>query len=78
MEEFDRYYFVESANPYLRVICVDDLKQLMLRVEALRIQLNEAGENVLLTDPVMIEASEKLDALLIEYHRMLKDRLERG
>lgn len=57
---------------------MDDLRALMLRVESLRLQLNEAAANRSLDDPGILEASRMLDLLLNEYHRLLKERLERG
>jgi hypothetical protein len=50
----------------------DDLIKLSERIEELRSQLNSLFQNRQLVDQEVISASEKLDAVINEYHKLMK------
>ncbi|EIW18324.1 MULTISPECIES: aspartyl-phosphate phosphatase Spo0E family protein [Pelosinus] len=53
---------------------MSDLKRLEEMIEQLRTELHGVSMGRLLTDPQVIKASEKLDALLVEYQKLLRDK----
>ncbi len=53
---------------------MSDLNKLKEMIEKLRVELHGISMGRLLTDPQVIKASEKLDTLLVEYQKMLRDK----
>jgi stage 0 sporulation regulatory protein len=79
------FYLYMIINP--RVSGKDNLKpkgdclmtteeKLIKKIEELRLALNEITKEKELSDPEVIIASQMLDAVLNEYHRILKRKLE--
>lgn len=54
-----------------------ELEELLKRVEELRGRLNELGNKKDLIDPEVIQASKKLDEVLNEYQKLVKEK-EKG
>ncbi len=49
----------------------DDIQELKNHIQQLRQELSELIENHRLTDPEVIGASQILDALMVEYEKLL-------
>ncbi|MNC10939.1 Spo0E like sporulation regulatory protein [compost metagenome] len=50
------------------------MEEVILRIEELRLELNKLATYRLLSDPELIDASQRLDKLLNQYQRMLQLR----
>ena len=51
-----------------------DLKGILNTIEILRQKLHSSGEGKVLTDPEVVAASQKLNEVLNEYYRLLKQK----
>ncbi|MBP2652060.1 MAG: Spo0E like sporulation regulatory protein [Firmicutes bacterium] len=54
-----------------------ELKEIIKLIENLREKLNKMSEDKTLTDSEIIAASQMFDAVLNEYHKIMKERLDR-
>ncbi|GIN92158.1 hypothetical protein J22TS1_32090 [Siminovitchia terrae] len=52
----------------------NNIKELSQQIQDLRKHLNELAKAKLLSDPKVIETSQKLDALLNEFERLIKSK----
>ncbi len=52
----------------------DDIQELKEHIQQLRRELSELIENHRLTDPEVVGASQILDALMVEYEKLLMKR----
>lgn len=52
----------------------DELNKILKTIEELRLKLQELVDTKDFTDPEVLAASRMLDALLNEYHKLLKNR----
>jgi len=55
---------------------VPELKEILNRIEELRQKLHELGMAKGLADPEVLAASQMLDAVLNEYYRLMKKKME--
>ena len=53
---------------------MSDLLYLQEMIEKLRAELHIISKGKSLTDPEVVKVSEKLDTLLVEYQKMLRDK----
>ena len=53
---------------------MSELTELEEAIERLRAELHGVSMGRLLTDPKVVEVSEKLDNLLVEYQKLLRDK----
>ncbi len=53
-----------------------DLKEILNTIEILRQKLHSSGAGKVLTDPEVVAASQKLNEVLNEYYRLLKQKEE--
>lgn len=56
------------------MIELSDLDEVLKNIEELRSKLNKIAEGHRFTDPQVVSVSQKLDELLNEYQRLMKDK----
>lgn len=55
---------------------MSELEEILKSIEELRVKLNKLAKNKSLTDPEVISASQMLDALLNEYQKQIKKKVD--
>lgn len=66
--------FVTKTEKNLEENMNNNIKELSQQIQDLRKHLNELAKAKLLSDPKVIETSQKLDALLNEFERLIKSQ----
>ena len=55
---------------------MSDIKEIMKQIEELRQAMVKLNDNKSLTDPEVVTASQMLDAILNEYYKLLKHKVD--
>lgn len=55
-----------------------ELIEIRAMIEQLRAKMNEIALGKTLTDPEVVRASQLLDVLLIEYQKMLNEKIDKS
>ncbi|MFZ3100779.1 MAG: aspartyl-phosphate phosphatase Spo0E family protein [Desulfitobacteriaceae bacterium] len=55
-----------------------EIKEILKQIEELRKSLVKLGESRGLTDPEVVTASQALDAVLNEYYKLLRERVDKN
>jgi len=54
---------------------LSDLEDILKSIEELRNKLNKLTDGLKLTDPEVVSSSQMLDALLNEYQKLMKEKI---
>ncbi|MBP2625571.1 MAG: Spo0E like sporulation regulatory protein [Firmicutes bacterium] len=54
---------------------MSDLEDILKSIEELRNKLNKLTDGLKLTDPEVVSSSQMLDALLNEYQKLMKEKI---
>jgi Spo0E like sporulation regulatory protein. len=57
-------------------IFVPEIEELIKQIEELRLNMIKIKEGKTLTDPEVVAASQMLDAILNEYYKLLKQKVD--